>query len=183
MDDHVSAIVRAFQQATPRCGSTRVLAVDGRSGSGKSALAGELVLALDLAETQVIPLDRIYPGWDGLAAGVEWLVEGVLAPLAEGRPAGYPVWDWATARWSGRVEVPPTDVLLLEGCGSSVGRAGAYAALRVWVEAPQPVRYARAMARDGELFRPYWDRWARQEKRMYADSDPRRDADVVVWTG
>ena len=36
----------------------------------------------------------MYPGWDGLQAGVDLLVEAVLVPLSAGRPAQVPRYDW-----------------------------------------------------------------------------------------
>jgi len=31
------------------------------------------------------------------------------------------------------------------------------------------VRYERAMARDGDTFRPHWERWAGQEEALLAE--------------
>ena len=31
------------------------------------------------------------------------------------------------------------------------------------------VRYERAMARDGETYRPYWNMWAAQEEQLFED--------------
>lgn len=146
--DPATRVVTAFGAAAPRCGGTKVLAIDGPSGSGKTALAVRVADALGLDGDQIVSLDRLYPGWDGLAAGVELLVDDVLGPLARGRPGSYRAWDWARDRPGAQIVVPVTDLLLVEGCGATAGAAGGYAALRVWVEAPPAVRYRRAMARD-----------------------------------
>jgi nicotinamide riboside kinase len=83
----LAAIVARARSAAPRCGTTTVIAIDGRAGSGKSTLATALAEALDCP---VVRLEQVYPGWDGLAAGVESLVADVLAPLADGRRAAEP---------------------------------------------------------------------------------------------
>ena len=167
-------------RATPRCGRVLVVAVDGPSGAGKTTLARAVGRRLD---ARVVHMDDVYPGWDGLADAVPLVVEGLLAPLSRGEDAAYRRWDWVHDRWATR----PRDVrwvprLVLEGVGSSVGAAGEYAALRVWVEAPRAVRFERGIARDGEAYRPHWERWARQEAALFAADGTRARADVVVDT-
>jgi len=54
--------------------------------------------------------------------------------------------------------------------------------VRVWVDAPSDVRYARAMARDGEHYRPHWQRWAAQEESLFTADHTRERADLLVST-
>ena len=189
---HVDRVLSALTEVTAvndltapagsptRRSAVRVVAIDGPSGSGKTSLARGVSAALDAA---VVHMDRIYPGWDGLAASVGLLVEQVLAPLARGEAAAYRLWDWEHDGWDGWQTVAPADVVVVEGCGSSVGPAGDLAALRVWVEAPREERRRRGLARDGEAYRPHWERWAAQEEELYARDGTRAKADVVITTG
>ncbi|KAB7744582.1 hypothetical protein GA707_08225 [Nostocoides sp. F2B08] len=176
----VTQVLDRVAKTRPRCGAVRVVAVDGRSGSGKTTLARAVAAAL---QAPVVHMDRLYPGWDGLAASVPILVSEILAPLAEEVSAAYRVWDWHRDRWNGREHLAPAPVLVVEGCGSSVGPAGEYAALRVWMEAPRRERLRRGLARDGETYRPHWERWAAQEDRLYAADGTRAKADLVIRTG
>lgn len=163
----------------PRCGPVRVVAVDGPSGSGKTSLAAELAVELG---APVIHMDDIYPGWDGLAQAVPLVSELVLEPLAAGSRAAYRRWDWAADHWAEEVPVPSVPVLVLEGVGSSVSPAGERATVRVWVEADHDLRFARGMDRDGEAYRPHWERWARQEDALFAADGTRARADIVLDT-
>jgi hypothetical protein len=52
----------------------------------------------------------------------------------------------------------------------------------VWVEADRAVRFARGIDRDGEAYRPHWERWARQEESLFAADRTRDGADVVLDT-
>lgn len=160
----------------------RVLAVDGPSGSGKTTLAA--ALAAEIA-APVVAMDDLYPGWAGLAEGVRRLASGVLLPLSRGLPGHYRRWDWASSRAAETVlvEVPAGGVLIVEGCGSSVGAAGSFAAVRVWVEAPEPVRRARGLARDGASFAPHWEAWRAQEAALFGADRTRARADLVLRTG
>ncbi len=175
----VDAVLAALRDATPRCGRTAVIAVDGPSGSGKTTLAKGLVEALGCP---VVHLDELYPGWDGLADAVPLLVARVLEPLARGERATYRLWDWDTGEWGRSRTVDPTPHLVVEGCGSSVGAAGGFAAVRVWVEAPRAERMRRGLDRDGETFGPHWERWAAQEEALFTADRTREHADVVVST-
>ncbi len=54
--------------------------------------------------------------------------------------------------------------------------------MRVFVEADRALRMSRGIARDGEDYRPHWERWAEQESRLYAADRTRERADLVVDT-
>ena len=73
-----------LRAAVPRAGRTRVLAIDGRSGAGKSSLAAAMSGELG---APVVSLEDLYGGWDGLENGIDLLVSEVLEPLAAGRAA------------------------------------------------------------------------------------------------
>ncbi|MEO3938769.1 (d)CMP kinase [Dermatophilaceae bacterium Soc4.6] len=176
----VDAVAALAAAAAPRCGSVLVIAVDGPSGAGKTTLARALGRRLD---ARVVHMDDIYPGWDGLAEAVPLVAEQVLVPLSRGDDAAYRRWDWVRHRWATRPrDVPWVPRLVLEGVGSSVLPAGSYAAVRVWVEASREVRHARGIARDGEAYRPHWERWAAQEDALFAADGTRARADLVVST-
>ena len=153
------------------------MCVDGPSGSGKTTLAGILGAALD---APVLHMDDVYPGWDGLADAVPLLHSGVVEPLCAGRPASYRRWDWERGAWAGTVAVGRPAVLVVEGVGSGARAVAARAVLLVWVEAPRDVRFRRGIARDGETYRPHWERWAAQEEAHFAAEGTRARAHVVV---
>ena len=175
----VRAVAAAARAASPVAGTTVVVSLDGRSGSGKTVLGTAVADAL---ECPVVHLDDVFPGWDGLAAGVRLVTEHVLAPLTRGAQPAYPTWDWQRSRPGPVVRVEPSTHLVLEGCGALTPPALAYAAVRVWVEAPTALRRERALARDGELYAPHWARWAAQEDSVYAPANPRDSAHVVLST-
>jgi uridine kinase len=158
-------ITAALRATAPRAGRTTVLAIDGRSGSGKTTLAAALKGEL---RCPLVTLEDLYGGWDGLERGIALLVREVLQPLATGRPAAVPRYDWTTGQWAAPVVLPVPAMLIVEGAGAGARAAAAYASLLVWVEAPEDTRRKRALDRDGELYEPFWDQWAAQEDRMLA---------------
>lgn len=166
----------------PRLGTTRLVCVDGPSGSGKSVLAARIARSLRSAGATVTELhmDDLYPGWDGLAAAVPLLVEQVLAPLAAGRPGRYRRFDWPAGAYAEEHDVPAGGVLLVEGVASGARAAARWAGLLLWVEAPLEERFRRGIERDGRAYLPHWQRWAVQEEEHFAVEGTRGRADLRV---
>jgi hypothetical protein len=170
--------------------STRVLAVaapnpvvlvDGRSGAGKSSLARRLVAEWPgRGRVQLVALDDLYPGWDGLADGAAYARDTILRPHARGVIGVWERWDWGANERSEAHAVDPALPLVVEGSGLLTPDVVRLADVSVWVDAPLTSRRARALDRDGETYRPHWDRWARQEDRHLATHDPVSLASVIV---
>jgi uridine kinase len=164
-------------EAAPRAGATRVVAIDGRSGAGKTSLAETIGGQLN---APVVSLEGLYGGWDGLERGIDLLVSEVLEPLAGGRAARVPRYDWVAGEWASPVVMQPPSVLIVEGVGAGARRAASFESLLVWLEVPTPVRKGRALGRDGETFAPYWDQWAAQEDLMLTRERTPDRADVLI---
>ncbi|GAB7036558.1 AAA family ATPase [Catenuloplanes niger JCM 9533] len=173
-----AARLAAWARTLPAAaGRTRVVAVEGRSGAGKTGLA--TALAAELA-APLVRMDDLYPGWDGLLGGVRVLREWILAPLAAGRPARWRRWDWAAGAYRDWEPLTAGSDLVVEGVGCGARALSAYRSGLVWIEVPDAERKRRALARDGESYAPHWDRWARQEEAFYAAEEVRANADVIV---
>jgi uridine kinase len=168
-----------LERTAPKAGRTRVVAIDGRSGSGKTALAARLRSEL---RAPVVTLEDLYGGWDGLEHGIDLLVSEVLEPLGAGSAARVPRYDWVTAAWRPPWLLEPPKVLIVEGAGAGARRAATYESTLIWMEAPEVVRKKRALARDGETFTPYWDMWARQEDAMLTREHTQDRADLIITT-
>src|SRR4029453_1480328 len=98
------------------------------------------------------------------AGAVDRLSAGVLRPLAEGRAGSYSPYDWAAGRFAAEpVAVPVPGVLGVGGCGSSPRALDPWTTLRIWVEAPAPLRLSRGLARDGEDLAAHWRRGQQAE--------------------
>ncbi|WP_240490873.1 uridine kinase family protein [Amycolatopsis vancoresmycina] len=153
-------------------GGVRVLAIDGPSGAGKSTLAARVVAGLRARgrRTELVSTDA-FATWDDPVAWWPRLADGVLRPLADGRPGAYRQMDWTTGvpRPGELVRVAVPDVLVLEGVSS--GRASARPLLShlCWVQGGSAAgRLARTVARDGEAARNELGRWQRFERGWFA---------------
>jgi para-aminobenzoate synthetase len=149
-----------------------IIAVDGRSGAGKTTLAVELAARLrQHHKVSLFHLEDIYPGWNGLMPGIERYVATVLAPLSAGQAAEWTSWDWERHYDGGLNVTLPADIVIVEGVGAAADAARPMLDAVVWVESPGDDRRRRALARDGSTYEPYWDSWAAQEDEwLQADS-------------
>ena len=155
-----------------------VIGIDGPAGSGKTTLADRLAAALP--EAAVVHLDDLVPGWDGLDQVESRMVQQILEPLTAGRDGRYSSWDWIADEPGPWRDVPAQQFVVLEGVSAGTRAAAPHLGLLLFVEAPLAMRYERGIARDGETFRPHWERWAAQEVALFARERTRERADVVI---
>lgn len=176
---HAAELIRDDIRAV--AASNPVVLIDGCSGAGKSSLAARIAERWPLAgRVQVIALDSLYPGWDGLDEGVERALEGVLRPHGRGKLGSWRRWDWERATEAETHAVDPALGVIVEGSGLLTPATAVLGDVRVWLDAPEPERKRRAMTRDGETYRPHWERWAAQEREHIARDDPSSWATRVV---
>lgn len=160
-----AATTRLVTAVTEVAAANPVVLLDGRSGAGKTSLARALVARWPLAgRVQLVALDSIYPGWDGLDEGVELARENILVPHARGIIGVWQRWDWDAAAPAEAHAVDPSLPLIVEGVGILTPATARLGDVRVWLESPMSSRRHRALTRDGEAYRPHWERWARQEQ-------------------
>lgn len=160
-----------------------LIAVDGRSGAGKSTLALELTTRLRRHRTVTLfHLEDLYPGWEGLAAGIDAYASNILPRLAAGQPATWRPWDWAAGTPGAETTTEPAEVIVVEGVGVASAAALPHLDAVLWVEEEDDVRRQRAIARDGATYEPFWNTWAGQEAAWLAAEPvhPADAADVVV---
>lgn len=162
----------------PACGATRVIAIDGRSGSGKTGLARRLA---ERGNAALVQLDDLYPGWHGLDATPP-MVADLLDAIAVGETGTATRWSWVRDRPGPLLLVRPQPLIVLDGVGSGAGVVRPFLNLLVWVDAPDDVRRERGLARDGETYAPWWDIWAAQEQRHHLREQTRSHAEIVVRT-
>ncbi|MET3963725.1 hypothetical protein ABIE44_003659 [Marmoricola sp. OAE513] len=172
---HAVDLERGFDPST-----RSVLCIDGRAGTGKTTLAA--AVAAEDGGATVVHTDDLLPGWDGLPQ-LPALLAGLVEPLAAGLPGSYQRYDWAAGRLAETVVVEPSSgLVIIEGVGAGCRTLRPWRSVLAWVEAGSEVRKARALARDGDAFAPYWDAWLLAEDAYVATELDLDRIDVTVWT-
>ncbi|MHB8273844.1 MAG: nucleoside/nucleotide kinase family protein [Dermatophilaceae bacterium] len=179
-DEAIAEALLAIGRAQPRCGATKVVAIDGPSGAGKTDFTA--ALAERIPSAHVLHMDDIYPGWDGLEQAVADLHDQILAPIARGERAAYRRWDWEHGRYAGWHSLPATPLLLVDGVGSGTGANADLESVLIWLEADLDVRFRRGMERDGESYLRHWQRWAAHEEALFLTDATRDRADLIMDT-
>jgi uridine kinase len=179
-EEAVTAALLLISRARTRCGTTKVVAVDGPSGAGKTDFAA--ALAERLPGAQLLHMDDLYAGWDGLTQAVTDLHDAVLGPLARGEQATYRRWNWQDDRYAGRRSLPATELLLVEGVGSGANPGWQFVSALIWLEADHDERFRRGIARDGESYLPHWLQWAALEGTLFTRDGTRDRADLIIDT-
>ncbi len=147
-------------------------------GVGGLGCAGKTTLARRLGASAVIATDEF---WDGSEFDLDRLRREAIEPLARGEAAHFESYDWSARRSVGPRRVEPRGLVVVEGvCALHRSFRAAYA-LRLWVETPFEIRWARAVERDGATGLERWETvWWPRERAYVATDDPVRAADLVV---
>ena len=177
----MDVIVAEILQAPP-VGATRIVAVDGRAGSGKSSLARRLA---ERTGATLVHTDD-FAAWDNLAGWWPRFDAEVVLPLLDGRDAHFQVRDWEGDEFGRTVgpwkTAPWTPVVVIEGVTVARREASGRLSYRAWVEAALEVRLRRGLGRDGESHRELWLDWQRQEDEFFTVDQPERRAYLIVHT-
>ena len=177
-------VLELIESGTP----TPIILVDGRTGSGKTTFAAALQNRLfqkGESAPRVIHMDDLYEGWDGLQAGVDYLIRQILSPLGRREGASWQEYDWVASERSGTWrEFRGGTPLIIEGVGSLSRVAAEQADVAIWLEADQEVRRARLNDRQGPGDRDgsWFAMWSAQEADFYAREKSDEIADQVIET-
>ncbi len=170
-----SLLCAVEQSQAPQGVATRIVAIDGLGGAGKSTLAAWLADEVDAA---IIHTDD-FASW---VDPIDWwpaLLERALEPLAAGLAARYQPTTWAGEPRSA-VVIEPGGTVVLEGVTSSRSAFRPYLAYSIWVETDRAARLQRGIDRDGQAARAQWERWMEAEDRYLESDRPAEHADVVL---
>ena len=177
-----------IKQASEKKQAPLIIAVDGRSGVGKSTLASMLKDMLDAA---IIEGDDFYAGGIGIrsdsavsraAACIDYIQQRtVLEALSAGRNASWRAFDWEA--FDGRLCDEPTrmaskPVIILEGVYSARPELADLIDIRIVISVRDELRMERLIAREGSIG-PWERQWHEAEEIYFSDIMPTERFDVI----
>ena len=124
-----------------------VLAVDGRSSSGKTTLTGQLRGVV--AGSAVVHTDDI-AWWHSRFGWADLMIDGVLLPARAGQPVTFRPPQWDQRQRPGAIEVPAgCPLLIIEGVGAARRETARLADAAIWVQSDEREAERRSLARVG----------------------------------
>ena len=188
----LSQMLTAIER-TPAASETKLVAIDGRGGSGKSSLAE--ALSRSRLAAQVVHVDDFpfrtseypfHPSGTQTRVNLDRLITEVLLPLRAGRRAVYKRTPW----WVAQVAHPETELattpgrtVIVEGCYTLHRTSRVFFDLRIWVECPASLGVERALVRDeSPHIRQIWhDVYVPNESAYITGHHPQEAADIIVY--
>jgi hypothetical protein len=174
-----AGLIRLLRERAPDV-SPLVVAIDGRSASGKTTLAAALHAAVPasvVVHTDDVAWNHSFFGWTDL------LIGGVLEPVRRGRPVSYRPPAWEASSRAGSIEVPAgLDIVVIEGVGAARRELMHLLDRVIWVQSDAVAAERRGIARDGgdDAAASFWHEWQQEEEPFLADQRPWERADVIV---
>lgn len=171
----IAEIVSHVQK--PESMRTRVIAIDGCGGAGKSTLAANL--STELNQCPVIHTDD-FASWDNPLNWYPRMIEQFFNPLGLNKTAKFQRFDWAEKKLSNWVEIDPQDFVIVEGVSSSRKEFRPYLSFSIFVKTPPDIRLRRGLARDGNAAKDQWLEWMAAEEEYVRRDEPEGFANLVV---
>ena len=157
-----------------------ILAIDGRSSSGKTSLAARIhdtVAHSCVVHTDDLAWHHSRFGWDDL------LIDRVLIPLRRGGDVRYRPPEWERKGRAGAIEVPAgVSLVVIDGVGAGRRELAQHIDALVWVHADGVDLEHREAVRvaQGEVNKSNQDQWQLEEVPFLADQRPWERATLIV---
>jgi len=174
----IAALAEQITQSPKLCGNVTLVTIDGPAGSGKTTLAN--AIAHHIQQAQVIAMDGLYKGWSKALEPQLWdrIEQVILQPLRQGKVAQYDAFNWSTQAFDIPVQFAPTEVVILEGVGSSHPKVKPSSSLNIWISAPEALLLDRVLDRDGSHIRGHMLDWQVAEREYFKQFDIESAADI-----
>lgn len=181
----LAVLVQSLSQRGPGrdvSGRPVILAIDGRSNSGKTSLAARIADAVPAAV--VIHTDDI--AWRHSRFGwADLLVDGILVPVHQRRAVSYRPPRWVEHGRDGSLDVPAgCPLLIIEGDGAGRREVGHLIDVLIWVQADERAAERRALARIGKPGEAptitFHREWMAEEVPFNAAQRTWERADIIV---
>lgn len=174
----LSSIASSIRKSIPPVGMiTKIIAIDGGGGAGKSTLASNL--SEELGHCPIIHTDD-FASWENSQNWYPRMIEQVLGPLKQNKVARFQRYDWNKNELSDWLTVEPQEFVILEGVTSARKEFRPFLSFSLFVDTNAEVRLRRGLERDGPEAKDQWLKWMREEDEYLARDNPKSFVNVVT---
>jgi uridine kinase len=177
---NLSELVDKVNESSKKCGQTKIIAIDGPAGSGKTTLAKSLSGLLQ--NCPIIHMDEIYEGWENALSPKtsQDLVEWIINPLLKNNSIEYIKYDWNLGQRIEKVVINNSKIIIIEGVGSSSFEISKYASLKLWIEVNKETGINRVLTRDGLQIQEQMKTWQSQESKFFIENNSKENSDIWI---
>jgi uridine kinase len=171
--------VQSFETVTNkirRLEMPTVVAIDGRSASGKTTFANRLSSELNapIVHSDDIAWHHSFFDWWPL------MLEQIIMPFRAGQAIDWKPEAWTAQGREGSIVVPQSPILILEGVSVTRQELSNHIDLPIWVETDMHIAETRGLERDGPDGRDFWFEWQASEKPFLEADKPWTRAKLIV---
>lgn len=169
-------------------GGRGILAIDGRSGSGKSTIAEILARVYDAAifrmdDFFLRPEQRTAERFSEPGGNVdrERFLEEVLVPLSRGGDVTYSRFDCRSMSVGRPEKVEMTDLVIVEGSYSMHPALNSYYDMSAFIDIDEKEQAKRILKRNGEVMaKRFLEEWIPMEEKYFKAFNVRECCDLVI---
>lgn len=166
-----------------------MVSIDGRCGSGKTYLASMIKTRFDCnvfhIDDYYLPLSERPENWEQIPAGnidFKRFKNEVISPLLAGKAVDYRPFCCKAGEYSETVACLPKKLTVIEGSYSQhLILSDAYD-LKIFLSCTETVQKRRLLAREGEHFSEFENRWIPMEERYFAEFCIDFNSDLYIET-
>ena len=168
-----------------------LIALDGRCGSGKTTLTGQLAeqfpasIVFHTDDYYLPPAQRI-PDWEKTPCAnmdLARLREELLRPARAGEPVFYRAYSCREGAYRPGQCIPAQPLSIVEGSYSHHPSLAPYYDIKVFVTCSAEEQMRRLRAREGKRYLNFVQRWIPLEEEYFTDYAIERNAEMTVVTG
>ena len=176
-------IIDSIPTGARRNSFTRIIAIDGPAGAGKTTLANRVAGSFPENPVSIIHMDDLYAGWDNPLSPE--LTE-VLTHICQSHKAGNEItiskFDWASSSFISPEKIDQVQLLILEGVGSGQSAVREYLSTLIWINIDEMSGLNRVLERDGESIKDQMQTWLATQEQHFASEKTDNAADFVLTT-
>lgn len=188
-NDDVAQILNTVNNCSGS-GKTKLVAIDGLAGAGKSTLATRICQTLDKVVT--VRADHFYKPIgqsqqnhlkprDKYLQYFDWqrLLDTVMLPVLGGSEARYQYHDWADDTIVGWRSVTPENLVIIDGVFTIRPELRSFYSATVFIDTPREQRLERLLSRSYDDI-SWIEHWTSAEDWYTSNIQPAKYADIIL---
>ena len=161
---------------------TRIIAIDGPAGAGKTTLAERLSQNFPERPISIIHMDDLYAGWnDALTPTLtRTLGQNIVSPASQGKAIEFRKFNWLHNSFGDLIRYPSPSALILEGVGSGQRAIRKYLDQLIWIDIESETGLNRVLQRDGDYLETEMRIWQMRESEHFKQDNTRDCATIRI---